>query len=97
MTDVVYPTGIGLCSLPIRFECGQFAGKIIRSELCEIQKADLGRKYASGSLPYPLIINVCRYARVDRRPLDPPPVVILKFFEVLDETAPDGVRELSFE
>ncbi|GAW10379.1 developmental regulator [Lentinula edodes] len=81
MTDVAYPTGIGLCSLPIRFQCGQFAGKIIRSELCEIQKADLGRKYA----------------RVDRRPLDPPPVVVLKFVEVLDETAPDGVRELTFE
>ncbi|KAJ3793950.1 velvet factor-domain-containing protein [Lentinula aff. detonsa] len=81
MTDILYPTGIGLCSLPIRFECGQFAGKIIRSELCEIQKADLGRKYA----------------RVDRRPLDPPPVVTLKVFEVLDEAAPERVRELTSE
>ncbi|KAJ3820707.1 velvet factor-domain-containing protein [Lentinula raphanica] len=81
MSDVVYPTGTGLCSLPIRFERGQFAGKIIRSELCEIQKADLGRKYA----------------RVDRRPLDPPPVVTLKFFEVLDEIAPERARELTPE
>ncbi|KAJ4490396.1 velvet factor-domain-containing protein [Lentinula aciculospora] len=72
---------IGLCSLPIRFECGQFAGKIIRSELCEIQKADLGRKYA----------------RVDRRPLDPPPVVTLRFFEVLNEVTSQRERELTFE
>lgn len=36
----------------------------MRAELIELQKADLGRKYA----------------RKDRRPLDPPPVVQLKFF-----------------
>ncbi|KAL0946255.1 hypothetical protein HGRIS_012510 [Hohenbuehelia grisea] len=51
---------------PIHFATGQFAGHTIRAELQEIQKADLGRKYA----------------RVDRRPLDPPPVVLLKLFYV---------------
>ncbi|KAF5392886.1 hypothetical protein D9757_001052 [Collybiopsis confluens] len=64
-------------SSTICFVRGQFTGKVIRSELCEIQKADLGRKYA----------------RVDRRPLDPPPVVKLKFFEVLGSSE----RELTFE
>jgi len=51
---------------PIHFVSGQFAGRTVRTELIEIQKADLGRKYA----------------RVDRRPLDPPPVVLLKIFFV---------------
>ncbi|KAF9078382.1 velvet factor-domain-containing protein [Rhodocollybia butyracea] len=78
MTDAADSTGLGFCSLPITFECGQFAGKSIRTELCEIQKADLGRKYA----------------RVDRRPLDPPPVVKLKFFEILDE---EREREITHE
>ncbi|KDR77171.1 hypothetical protein GALMADRAFT_45871, partial [Galerina marginata CBS 339.88] len=51
---------------PIYFSSGPYEGQTIRMELHEIQKADLGRKYA----------------RVDRRPLDPPPVVLLKMFEV---------------
>lgn len=46
----------------------------MRAELVEIQKADLGRKFSV----------VRRYARVDRRPLDPPPVVMLKLYEVSD-------------
>ncbi|KIY49718.1 hypothetical protein FISHEDRAFT_40615, partial [Fistulina hepatica ATCC 64428] len=45
---------------------GQFAGKMVRAELYEIQKADLGRKYA----------------KVDRRSIEPPPVVVLRLFEV---------------
>ncbi|KAH9987191.1 velvet factor-domain-containing protein [Russula vinacea] len=49
---------------PLHFTTGQFTGKHVRAELIELQKADLGRKYA----------------RKDRRPLDPPPVVQLKFF-----------------
>ncbi|KAH9972551.1 velvet factor-domain-containing protein [Lactifluus volemus] len=49
---------------PLNFATGQFAGKHVRAQLIELQKADLGRKYA----------------RKDRRPLDPPPVVQLKFF-----------------
>lgn len=41
----------------------------MRAELVEIQKADLGRKYA----------------RVDRRPLDPPPVVQLRLYYTHNE------------
>jgi hypothetical protein len=51
---------------PIHFVGGQFAGQTVRAELHEVQKADLGRKYA----------------RVDRRPLDPPPAVLLRLFHV---------------
>ncbi|KAK7062823.1 hypothetical protein VNI00_000318 [Paramarasmius palmivorus] len=68
----------GLIGQPIPFVTGQFAGNTIRAELVEIQKANLGRKYA----------------RVDRRPLDPPPVVSLKLFHVTDEAEE---RELSNE
>ncbi|KAG5648548.1 hypothetical protein DXG03_003159 [Asterophora parasitica] len=50
------------------FMSGQFAGEDIRVELLELQKAEVGRKYA----------------RVDRRPLDPPPVVLLRLFRVHD-------------
>ncbi|KAG6878817.1 hypothetical protein C0992_007472 [Termitomyces sp. T32_za158] len=60
------PRGTDLIGQPISFAHGQFAGSTIRAELSEIQQASLGRKYA----------------RVDRRPLDPPPVVQLRFFQV---------------
>lgn len=53
--------------LPVTFTEGQFKGRTIRAELVELQKADLGRKYA----------------RKDRRPLDPPPVVQLKLYDIL--------------
>ncbi|KAH7882990.1 velvet factor-domain-containing protein [Phlebopus sp. FC_14] len=66
-SDGVRRTTGSLIGRPIRFVSGFFQGKTIRAELVEIQKADLGRKYA----------------RVDRRPLDPPPVVQLKFYEVI--------------
>ncbi|GLB37545.1 putative velvet factor [Lyophyllum shimeji] len=52
----------------LHFVSGQFAGQDIRVELQELQKAEIGRKYA----------------RVDRRPLDPPPVVLLRLFRVYD-------------
>ncbi|KAF9474552.1 hypothetical protein BDN70DRAFT_908467 [Pholiota conissans] len=52
------------------FEAGQFAGRTIRVELVELQKAESGRKYA----------------KVDRRPLDPPPAVLLRLFEAADGT-----------
>ncbi|ESK92276.1 hypothetical protein Moror_4674 [Moniliophthora roreri MCA 2997] len=68
----------GLIGQPIPFVVGQFAGNTIRAELFEIQKANLGRKYA----------------RVDRRPLDPPPVVSLKLFEVTNEADSVTEREL---
>ncbi|OJA19789.1 hypothetical protein AZE42_05614 [Rhizopogon vesiculosus] len=62
-------TSLSYINVPIHFVSGQFLGRCIRTELVEIQKADLGRKYA----------------RVDRRPLDPPPVVQLKLFYVYNE------------
>ncbi len=31
---------------PLHFNTGQFTGKHVRAELIELQKADLGRKYA---------------------------------------------------
>ncbi|THU88104.1 hypothetical protein K435DRAFT_680440 [Dendrothele bispora CBS 962.96] len=65
---------------PIRFTSGQFSGRTIRAELEEIQKADLGRKYA----------------KVDRRPLDPPPVVTLRLFDVIEEGT-DGRIEREIE
>ncbi|EMD38751.1 hypothetical protein CERSUDRAFT_104101 [Gelatoporia subvermispora B] len=55
---------------PVAFITGPLSGRKIRAELTEVQKADLGRKYA----------------RKDRRPLDPPPVVHLRLFEVSDNT-----------
>ncbi|KAF4613129.1 hypothetical protein D9613_011072 [Agrocybe pediades] len=72
-----------LVGQPIYFATGSYRGLTIRMELHEIQKADLGRKYA----------------RVDRRPLDPPPVVHLKMFEV-QNTGPDDEpveRELDYD
>ncbi|KAF8842785.1 hypothetical protein BDN67DRAFT_307677 [Paxillus ammoniavirescens] len=66
-------------NLPIPFVSGSFQGQTIRAELTEIQKADLGRKYA----------------RVDRRPLDPPPVVLLKLYQVFNYgTESEYEREL---
>ncbi|KZT11528.1 uncharacterized protein LAESUDRAFT_755167 [Laetiporus sulphureus 93-53] len=53
------------------FSEGQFADRMIRAELHELQKADIGRKYT----------------HKDRRSLDPPPVVQLKLFEIVDSTS----------
>ncbi|KAJ7216449.1 velvet factor-domain-containing protein [Mycena pura] len=57
-----------LIGRPIHFTEGQFAGKTIRATLQELQAASFGRKYA----------------KVDRRPLDPPPVACLRLFEVFN-------------
>ncbi|KAJ7326182.1 velvet factor-domain-containing protein [Mycena albidolilacea] len=57
-----------LVGRPIHFTEGQFAGKTIRAKLQELQAAAFGRKYA----------------KVDRRPLDPPPVAWLRLFEVFN-------------
>ncbi|RDX48111.1 hypothetical protein OH76DRAFT_699952 [Lentinus brumalis] len=51
---------------PISFTHGPFAGKTARVVADEIQKADAGRKFA----------------RKDKRSLDPPPVLQVRFFEV---------------
>ncbi|TFK88602.1 hypothetical protein K466DRAFT_585407 [Polyporus arcularius HHB13444] len=57
---------------PIYFTHGPFAGKTVRTSAAEIQKADIGRKFA----------------RKDKRPLDPPPVVQVRFFEVIQAGTP---------
>ncbi|KAF8345946.1 velvet factor-domain-containing protein [Amanita rubescens] len=62
---------------PVTFLSGKFSGKTVRTELQEIQKADLGRKYA----------------KVDRRPLDPPPIVLLKYFTVTDVGTPNELQQ----
>ncbi|KAK2463181.1 hypothetical protein APHAL10511_004836 [Amanita phalloides] len=64
----------------VTFTSGKFAGKTVRTVLQEIQKAKLGRKYA----------------KVDRRPLDPPPIVLLKYF-VIDDADTPNEREYEIE
>ncbi|CCM04496.1 uncharacterized protein FIBRA_06676 [Fibroporia radiculosa] len=71
-TPRVRRVGPSSISGPFYFVSGQFAGRTLRAELEELQKADLGRKYA----------------RKDRRPLDPPPVVQMRLFEILNAGTP---------
>ncbi|CUA72760.1 hypothetical protein RSOLAG22IIIB_05019 [Rhizoctonia solani] len=66
---------------PIRNVGGPFAGRTIRSELEEYQKPDLGRKFA----------------KRDRRPVDPPPVVRLRIFEVKDDQTEEEIPAESIE
>ncbi|KAF8633409.1 hypothetical protein AX17_004580 [Amanita inopinata Kibby_2008] len=67
---------------PVTFVSGKFAGMTIRTELHEIQKAKLGRKYA----------------KVDRRPLDPPPIVLLKYFIIENlGTREEHVVEVNYQ
>jgi len=54
--------------MPILFASGPYAGQTIRAEIHEIQKPDLGRKFA----------------KRDRRPLDPPPVVRFRMYQVFN-------------
>ncbi|KAG8844330.1 hypothetical protein FRB96_003089 [Tulasnella sp. 330] len=64
---------------PIPYISGPHAGKTIRAELQECQKPDLGRKFA----------------KRDRRPIDPPPVVRVRLWEVYDSGLPtQSEREL---
>ncbi|VDB87162.1 unnamed protein product [Peniophora sp. CBMAI 1063] len=60
----------------LNFTSGQFNGRHVRAQLVELQKADLGRKYA----------------RKDRRPLDPPPVVQLRLF-LINGTGEEAVEQ----
>ncbi|KAH9931954.1 velvet factor-domain-containing protein [Fomitopsis serialis] len=70
------PTLIGQ---PVLFTAGPYAGRVIRADLVELQKADLGRK--------------CGIR--DRRPVDPPPVLRLRLYEVSDvDTAAQREEEL---
>ncbi|KAH9914102.1 velvet factor-domain-containing protein [Fomitopsis serialis] len=73
----VRPAGPSLAGSPVRFVGGQFAGRTLRAVLNELQKADLGRKYA----------------RKDRRPLDPPPVVQFQLFEVSNAGTPSQTEQ----
>ncbi|PCH37382.1 hypothetical protein WOLCODRAFT_109785 [Wolfiporia cocos MD-104 SS10] len=79
-TAHVHSAGSSQIGGPVAFREGQYAGRTLRAELEELQKADLGR----------------RYARKDRRPLDPPPVVQFRLFEVLDAGTPRQ-REREFD
>ncbi|KAF8517470.1 velvet factor-domain-containing protein [Gautieria morchelliformis] len=54
--------------MPIPFASGPYAGHTIRAELQEEQKADLGRIFA----------------KRDRSPIDPPPVVRLQMYQVFN-------------
>ncbi|KAJ3897980.1 velvet factor-domain-containing protein [Lentinula edodes] len=62
----------------IYFEEGRWEGKGVRAELHELQHAVSGRKYAE----------------VDRRSIDPPPVVLLRLFE---RTPPGQYGSLEYE
>ncbi|KAI0955343.1 hypothetical protein AcW1_006951 [Taiwanofungus camphoratus] len=57
---------------PVSFISSPFTGCTVRVELVELQKADVGRKYV----------------RKDRRPLDTPPVVQVRLFDVLHAGTP---------
>ncbi|EMD37761.1 hypothetical protein CERSUDRAFT_94754 [Gelatoporia subvermispora B] len=70
-------TGSSAIGEPVTFVAGQFAGQTIRTQLEELQKADLGRKYA----------------RKDRRPVDPPPVVRLRMIRIINYGTPDKFEE----
>ncbi|KAK0484911.1 velvet factor-domain-containing protein [Armillaria novae-zelandiae] len=62
------PRGTGLIGQPIPYSSGQYRGFTMRTQVKELQKAVLGRKYAN----------------VDRRPLDPPPVISMSLYTVRD-------------
>ncbi|KAJ3887223.1 velvet factor-domain-containing protein [Lentinula edodes] len=66
MDNRVYATGYNLKGQAIYFETGQWEGRIIRTELHEVQHANIGRK--------------CKES--DEISLDPPPVVALRLFEL---------------
>ncbi|KAJ7885022.1 velvet factor-domain-containing protein [Mycena leptocephala] len=70
----VHSSGPGLINWPYHFTKGQFAGRTIRATLQEMQAPVFGRK----------TVSVPREAKVDRRPLDPPPVAWLRLFEVFN-------------
>ncbi|RPD64095.1 hypothetical protein L227DRAFT_650319 [Lentinus tigrinus ALCF2SS1-6] len=54
-------------AVPFAYQFGPFAGRIMRASLEEMQKANIGRKYA----------------RKDKRPLDPPPVIRLRCYKTI--------------
>ncbi|KAJ7598731.1 velvet factor-domain-containing protein [Mycena floridula] len=80
--NLAHQNGVGDRSLgvPLSFVEGQFTGKTVRAELQEIQKADLARKFA----------------KIDRRPLDPPPVVGMRLFHVAFPSGNERENEQEF-
>jgi len=83
---------------PILFSSGQFMGRRIRFELHELQKAESGRKKVLSSLSRSSHLTLAhRYAKVDRRPLDPPPAVHLRMFEVFSTESGQWEREFIYE
>ncbi|KAI0728041.1 velvet factor [Fomitopsis betulina] len=60
-----------LVSRPVMFSMGPFAGRNILVQLVEVQQADRGRKWSTA-----------RCGNIDVRPIDPPPIVHLKIFQV---------------
>ncbi|KAI0634009.1 velvet factor [Trametes polyzona] len=74
-TEVPPPKARAVDSSPrpaVRFSSGPLAGLTVRVELDEIQQADRGRKFA----------------RKDRRPLDPPPVVLCRAYNIIEHGTP---------
>ncbi|KAJ6552875.1 velvet factor-domain-containing protein [Mycena capillaripes] len=80
--------GTGLIGRTIHFTQGQFAGKTIRATLQELQAPVVGRK----------TVSTPREAKVDRRPLDPPPVAWLRLFEVFNVgTMGESQTEMNYD
>ena len=86
-------------SVHVQCDTGMFAGRTIRAEVNEVQKANVGRKcvpfhHASSATrrgPLPLFLKLsvvrllCRYAASkEQRALDPPPVIELRVFNIRD-------------
>ncbi|KZO91671.1 hypothetical protein CALVIDRAFT_530627 [Calocera viscosa TUFC12733] len=65
-----------------QFTAGPLIGRTIRVELTEMQKPLINRKTST-----PMAEN--SVDRIERRPLDPPPVVQLRLFEIENEGAPN--------
>ena len=80
------------------FTSGPLEGRTIRAEICEVQKADLGRKCADPPTAASSSSHKAkekekdkdetRNVRKDRRPLDPPPVVRLRLIECFNRGTP---------
>ncbi|KDQ18353.1 hypothetical protein BOTBODRAFT_28767 [Botryobasidium botryosum FD-172 SS1] len=62
---------------PIAYTDGPLKDRTVRCELIEYQKPDLGRKFA----------------KRDRRPLDPPPVIRVRQYEIFDAGTPQEREE----
>jgi hypothetical protein len=56
--DPPHPSAHRLIGTPLDFSTGQFAGKHVRAELIELQKADLGRKYVPIIPPLSLSLSL---------------------------------------